>query len=95
MTQAEQLLWQKLRARRLCGLKFRRQHPLGPYIVDFYCSEKRLVIEVDGPIHNNLEKKDNERAQMLEQHNYQVIRFTNEQIQSDLQWVLVEILECT
>jgi type I restriction enzyme R subunit len=51
MTYAEEKLWQRLRAHRLDGLKFRRQHPLGPFIADFYCAEHRLVIEIDGDIH--------------------------------------------
>src|SRR5215472_2501792 len=51
-TAAESLLWQELRARKLCGIRFRRQHTIGPYVADFYCSEAKLVIEIDGPIHD-------------------------------------------
>ncbi|MHB0858108.1 MAG: endonuclease domain-containing protein [Anaerolineae bacterium] len=50
-TPAEALLWQNLRGRRLAGAKFRRQHPIGPYVADFYCAEQHLVVELDGPVH--------------------------------------------
>ena len=60
------MLWERVRNRRLGGLKFRRQHPLGPYIVDFYCAEHRLVVEVDGPIHEGQKEQDALRAECLE-----------------------------
>ncbi len=65
-TEAEQMLWERVRNRRLGGLKFRRQHPLGPYIVDFYCAEHRLVVEVDGPIHEGQKERNALRAEYLE-----------------------------
>jgi very-short-patch-repair endonuclease len=58
MTPAEQILWDRLRGRRFQGLKFRRQHPLGRFIVDFYCAEHRLVIELDGGIHRHQQEYD-------------------------------------
>jgi len=61
MTAAEQVLWGKLRNRKVGGYKFRRQHPIGPYIVDFYCSQAGLIIELDGEIHLQMVEYDNER----------------------------------
>jgi very-short-patch-repair endonuclease len=81
MTPAEEMLWQQLRGRRLGGLKFRRQHPLGNLIVDFYCAEHRLVIEVDGGIHAAQRESDAERTQQLVDHGYRVIRLTNKQVE--------------
>jgi very-short-patch-repair endonuclease len=57
-TAIEDLLWRELRARRLCGAKFKRQVPLGPYIVDFVCLEARLIVEVDGPVHNRATQRE-------------------------------------
>lgn len=58
MTPAEQALWAKLRARQINSLKFRRQHPIGRFIVDFYCAQHRLIIEIDGPIHQKRAESD-------------------------------------
>ena len=75
MTPAEKILWDRLRSRRLNGLKFRRQQPLGPYIVDYYCPEFRLGIEIDGDIHDYQVQDDLERTRCLETQCYEVIRF--------------------
>ncbi len=91
-TEAERVLWERLRNRRLGGLKFRRQHPLGPYIVDFYCAEHRLVIEVDGPIHERQKERDALRTEYLEAYGYRVLRFTNEDVLTDIEAVLERIL---
>ncbi len=91
-TEAERVLWERLRNRRLGGLKFRRQHPLGPYIVDFYCAEHRLVVEVDGPIHERQKERDALRAQHLEAYGYRVLRFRNEEVLTDIEAVLARIL---
>ena len=77
MTETERLLWSHLRNRQLGGLKFRRQHPLGPSIVDFYCAAKRLVVEVDGGIHDSQCDRDAVRTERLEEHGCKVIRFRN------------------
>ena len=90
-TQAEKLLWNYLRNRQLQGFKFRRQHPIPPYIVDFYCSQIRLVIEVDGEIHKHQPEQDYYRQAWLSDHGYHVIRFTNDQVLDQLDWVLNEI----
>lgn len=73
-------MWDLLRARRLAGLKFRRQQPLGPYVVDFYCEEAALVVEADGPIHYQRRAYDRARDTFLEKAGLAVLRFTNEQI---------------
>lgn len=93
MTPAENLLWQNLRNRKVSIHKFRRQHPIAKYIVDFYCHEARLVIEVDGKIHlmNDNPEYDQFRTEELERMGLTVIRFTNEEVLGDISRVLAEI----
>jgi very-short-patch-repair endonuclease len=80
-TGAEKVFWEMVRARRFNGLKFRRQHPIGSYIVDFFCLEKRLIVEIDGSVHDQaLEKNDHERQQALESQGFRVLRFSNEEV---------------
>ncbi|MBR1652401.1 MAG: endonuclease domain-containing protein [Alloprevotella sp.] len=92
MTESEAILWQELRNIG-CGFKFRRQHPIGDYIVDFVCLSKRLVIEVDGGYHEAPEqqREDALRTQFLESRGYSVIRFRNEEISRNLKTVVGEI----
>ena len=94
MTDAERLLWDKIRNRKLHGLKFRRQHPLHYYIADFYCHEKRLIIEVDGGIHHevNIKEHDENRTAELDRLGITIIRFTNDRIFNQLEQVLEEIV---
>ena len=89
MTHAESILWVHLKTKPN-GYKFRRQHPLGIYIADFYCHKLKLVIELDGSIHKNKEVKQNDeiRQKLIEEDGLIVIRFTNTQIQKDIQNVL-------
>ena len=84
-------LWARLRSERPGGLKFRRQHAIGPYIVDFYCVQVRLVIEVDGPIHDNQVEDDRARQEYLEQLGLHVLRFSNAQILESIDQVLTSI----
>ena len=79
MTDAESKLWYHLRAHGLAGFKFRRQHPFGPYVLDFYCPIARLVIELDGGQHFEPETlvRDAERTRYLEESGLRVLRFTN------------------
>ena len=93
LTEAEDKLWQALRNKKLCGLKFRRQHPVDSYILDFYCHEKKLAIEVDGKIHlkKEIQEYDDDRTYTLQQQDIKVIRFTNEEVFSDVFKVLNEI----
>lgn len=89
----ESKLWQHLRARRLSGLKFRRQYSIGPYVVDFYCPATRLVIEVDGDSHARDEAKlyDRDRSEYFADHNIRVIRFLNAEVMEDIEKVLEKI----
>lgn len=93
-TESEKILWEKLRNNQLKGCKFRRQHPIGLYIADFYCHKLKLIIEVDGEYHNLPEQieKDKERTQILESNGLQLIRFTNNEIQKKLEKTVYEIL---
>jgi len=86
MTKAEKLLWERLNRKQLRGFKFRRQHPIADFITDFYCHAKKLVIELDGEIHNTSEQKeyDQERTNQLEEFGIKVIRFSNEEILNDI-----------
>jgi very-short-patch-repair endonuclease len=87
-TDAERVLWQKLRNRGLGGYKFRRQVPISPYIVDFFCQSARLVIEVDGGQHAEREDYDKQRDQYLRENGYEVVRFWNNEILGNLDGVL-------
>jgi very-short-patch-repair endonuclease len=82
MTPAEKVLWSSLRNRKFKGLKFRRQHPIDRYIVDFVCLEEKLVVEADGYIHKSTEQKeyDLKRTRELESYGLKVIRLSNEEI---------------
>ena len=92
MTAAEKILWEELRNKKT-GYKFRRQHPIGDYIADFICIEKKLVIEVDGGYHNTMEQMwdDTVRTDDIEKTGYTVIRFTNEDVEMNLPTVMTEI----
>ncbi|MFP4023038.1 MAG: endonuclease domain-containing protein [Thiohalospira sp.] len=96
MTDSEKLLWEKLKDNQLNGIKFRRQHPISQFIVDFYCHQKKLVIELDGSIHqkNAQQERDKGRQFMLEELGLTVIRFKNEEIKKDISNVISKILEC-
>ena len=88
----ENVLWQKVRGKQLGGLKFRRQQPIGPYIVDFFCPTARLVIELDGVTHETKEEQDATRQRWLESQGLRVIRFANAEVSRNLQGVLETIL---
>jgi len=94
-TEAENTLWSKLRNRQFLNLKFRRQYGIGEYITDFYCSEKRLVIELDGGQHytENGLANDKVRTEYFNSLNIMVIRFNNLEILTNLNGVLVSIEE--
>jgi very-short-patch-repair endonuclease len=93
LTEAEQRLWYHLRRKQLDGYYFRRQHPIGRFIVDFYCAQVRLVIEVDGDVHTGQPDYDKARTEWLEDRNYHVIRFTNREVLTETTAVLGRILE--
>ena len=92
-TPAEGILWECLRARRLYGYKFRRQHNVGRFIADFYCHEAKLVIEVDGPSHDHQQEKDIVRDAWMESLGLQVLRVKNRQVLENLEKVLIVVLE--
>jgi len=79
-TDAERLLWQKLRNRQLCGQKFRRQFPIDPFIVDFVCLELKLIVELDGSQHAEQIEYDQNRTEQLQQRGFKVIRFWNNDV---------------
>lgn len=87
-TPEEDLVWERLRGRRFHGLRFRRQHAIGPFIVDFYCHEKQLIIEVDGGIHEGIAQQDAARQQYLEHLGFAVLRLDNHEVNRDLSLAL-------
>ena len=94
LTDCERLLWRRLRNRQLSGYKFRRQHPFPPYVLDFYCAELRLVVELDGGQHYGdvgLEK-DRLRTDYLERQDLRMLRFSNLDVLQNLEGVLAEIV---
>ncbi len=93
MTDAERILWNIIRNRKLEGRKFRRQHSIGKYTVDFFCLQEKLIIELDGVSHNNVgsEQYDYNRDEELKMMGYGVLRFRNEEIYLHLEEVLNEI----
>lgn len=92
-TKTEIILWNSIKAKQLNGFKFRRQVPYDRFILDFLCSEKKLIIEVDGSSHNGFEDKDNERDNYFEAKGYIVLRFCNNDILYALDNVLDVIKE--
>jgi len=93
MTEAELVLWEVLKGKKLCGHKFRRQHSIGYYIADFYCPVEKLIIELDGQHHYTPEgiASDTERDEHLEQMNIRILRFENIEVLNNLTSVLKTI----
>lgn len=92
-TEAEGVLWEALRDRSLHGYKFRRQHPISDFIADFYCHECKLIVELDGEYHNDIEQReyDEGRTFELNELKIKVVRFTNQEVLEDIDFVLSEI----
>jgi very-short-patch-repair endonuclease len=92
-TEAEAILWEQLRGRRLNGWRFRRQHPYERFILDFYCADAKLIVEIDGAIHltNKQQIYDRERTIWMEVSGFELIRFTNEQVLEQTGQVLAQI----
>jgi very-short-patch-repair endonuclease len=92
-TEAEQMLWRRIRNKQLNGIKFRRQEPLGSYIVDFVSFEKKLIIEIDGSPHNEeqINKNDKQRSLWLRGEGFKVLRFWNSEIVRDIEGALTKI----
>ena len=91
LTRAESILWRHLRSRQLGGWKWRRQEPLGAYVVDFLCPELRLAVEVDGDVHAFRELEDAERQASLEAMGLRVVRFTNDDVIRNIDGVLTAL----
>lgn len=93
MTPAEIILWEELRGKKLAGLKFRRQQPIHKYIADFYCADKKLVIELDGVSHNFsiICENDVRKEKLLVDLGFTVIRFTDEDVKKNIEGVLIDI----
>ncbi|MBF8264634.1 MAG: orotidine 5'-phosphate decarboxylase [Dehalococcoidia bacterium] len=92
-TEAEDLLWQRIRNQKLSEFKFRRQHSIERFIVDFYCSQAKLVVEIDGPIHQYQQEEDEIRQTYLESQDLRVLRFSNDEVLNDVKKVLQRITE--
>ena len=91
-TETEKRLWRHLRNRGLAGHKFRRQYPIGPYIADFVCRERRLVVEADGGQHMEHAAEDKRRTEFIESLGFMVLRFWNNEVLQDIEAVLNVIL---
>ena len=96
LTKAEKILWEALRNRRLDNRKFRRQHALQNYVADFYCHEAKLIIELDGGIHEEQDQKryDHDRTCVLNEYGIKVIRIKNKEVVNNLNVVLGKIKKC-
>ena len=92
LTEAEQRLWSRLRRRQLGGCYFRRQAPIGDYIVDFACFERNLVVEVDGGQHTERVAQDTKRSEWLDSQGYRVLRFWNNDVLQNVDGVVDTIL---
>lgn len=93
LTEAETLLWNKLKAKQFLGYKFRRQHPISRYVADFYCHRLKLIIEVDGEYHNEKNQiiKDKERTEDLNFQGMKILRFTNQDVINNMDSVVLKI----
>ena len=93
MTRSEVALWTALRGKRLGGLRFRRQHPIGPYVLDFYCAQHRLAVEVDGAVHATAmsHERDAERDQWIERCGVRIVRIPGSVVLSDMEAALRRI----
>jgi len=94
-TRSESMLWEALRNRQLTGMKFLRQHPIGSSIVDFYCHEKRLAVEIDGPIHqkHDVAECDQARQKLIEAYGIRFFRCTSAEVEGNLQGILERLRE--
>ena len=93
MTLAEQRMWQALRGRQIKGFRFRRQHPIGPYIADFTCLDQSLATELDGGQHQDQVAYDERRTAFLAQQGWRVLRFWNNDVLNNLEGVLAKVAD--
>ena len=96
-TEAEAMLWENLRRKQIKGLKIRRQHPLGGFILDFYCIEARLGVELDGSVHSKQSQAEYDIARSLElsDHDVKIIRFWNSEVIKDVETVVYQLGKLT
>ena len=92
-TDVERALWQRLRNRQILSAKFRRQHPIPPYVVDFVCLEKKLIVEADGGQHAEQQTYDEKRTAFLEAQGFRVLRFWNNEVLTEPETV-IEVIFC-
>lgn len=94
MTKTEKELWEVLKNKKLGGFKFRRQHPISKFILDFYCHEAKFGIEIDGKVHNSKSQKfyDDDRSEILREYGIKIIRFQNDEIIENIEEVKLKIL---
>jgi very-short-patch-repair endonuclease len=90
-TRSEAVLWKAIRFKQLDGRRFRRQQPIGPFVVDFFCPSERLVVEVDGPIHETQREADRQRQQLLESLGLRFVRVSAAHVENDLPSAVVTI----
>ena len=93
LTPAERCLWDAFRRRQVGAARFRRQHPFAGFVLDFYCPEHRLVLEVDGPIHDHQRDYDQGRTEYLEAYGFRVLRIRNDEVLTNIDAVLLRIAE--
>ena len=93
MTEAEKMLWERLRKKQL-GVRFKAQHPIERFIADFYCHSAKLVVELDGEIHDLQKEYDIGREAEMEKYDIRVIRFKNQEVFEDIESVVERIREC-
>ncbi|MGE0019418.1 MAG: endonuclease domain-containing protein [Draconibacterium sp.] len=92
-TRAEKMLWERLKNKQICRVRFRRQHPLDIFIADFYCHAARLVVELDGEIHRTQKDYDAARTEEMNNFEVEVIRFKNEEVFTQIDSVVLKITE--
>ena len=92
-TASEARLWQELRGAKLAGRKFRRQQPIGPFVVDFFCPAARVIVEVDGPIHDTQIAADRQRQELLESLGLRILRVSAQLVEEDMPAVLATIAQ--
>ncbi|MBK9332382.1 MAG: endonuclease domain-containing protein [Ignavibacteria bacterium] len=94
-TKAEALLWTVLKGKKLDGNKFRRQYGVGIYVIDFYCTKKKLAVEIDGEVHDSKESREHDivRDKFIRQFGIRILRFSNEDVERNIKGVLERILK--
>jgi len=91
LTEAEILLWERLKGKQILGYRFRRQHPINIYIVDFYCHSAKLVVELNGGFHKKQKEYDRERTKDLKMYGLKILRFYNSEIEMNIDDVVLKI----